>query len=100
MNSIPVERTDGDISVVTAICPCIPGILPDLSPEILSSSDFAESGKSFGKEVRMDALTQFLDVGESLFAINNFPHVKFPVVELFLLRSIFLAHKHETSAPG
>ena len=61
----------------------------DLSLEMLSSSDFAESGESLGKEVRTDALNRFLDVGKSLFAIANFPSAKFPVVELFLLRSIF-----------
>ena len=48
----------------------------------------------------MDALNQFLDVGESLFAIANFSHVKFPVVELFLRRSLFPTFKlHDNTTP-
>ena len=52
----------------------------------------------------MDALNQFLDVEEkieeSMFAIANFPHVKFPVVELLLLRSLFPAFTlHDNTTP-
>ena len=47
----------------------------------------------------MDALNQFLAVGEkieeSLFAIANFPHVTIPVVELLLLHS-FMFHDNTT----
>ena len=75
-----------------------PGVLPDLSLETLSSSYFAEPGESFGNEILMDALNQFIDDGEKTeenpLAIAKFSSRKSSLSFEFFVLSVVLLHVH------